>query len=152
MAPDADVPALVGEVCARPDVPAAPPEDDDEAPAGAPAEVGLLAEPDTPLDWPALPPPPPHALRITLLTTRNIENLSSFIIFYSVRKRQKTPAWNGGSPAFLDIARFPQKTALCMKWQLRCWNKPGQRTPGTQSKPIKQAMLFACDGPYDQAM
>ena len=109
MAPDADVPALVGEVCARPDVPAAPPEDDDEAPAGAPAEAGLLAEPDTPLDWPALPPPPPHALRMTLLITTSIETLSSFIIFYSVRKRQKTPAWKGGSSAFLDIAWFRRR-------------------------------------------
>jgi hypothetical protein len=107
IAPDVDVPALVGEVCARPDEPAAPPEDDDEedapeaglpelaepdevpdeAPAGALAEAGLLAEPATPLDCPASPPPPPHALRMTLLTNRNIETLSSFIIFYSERKR-----------------------------------------------------------------
>ena len=56
MAPDADVLALVGEVCARPEVPAALPEDDDdeaepdEALAGALADAGLLAEPETPLD------------------------------------------------------------------------------------------------------
>jgi hypothetical protein len=103
IAPDVDVPALVGEVCARSDEPAAPSEDDapkaglpelakhdevpDEAPAGALAEAGLLDEPATPLDCPASPPPPPHALRMTLLTTRNIETLSSFIIFYSERKR-----------------------------------------------------------------
>lgn len=57
MAPDVDVPALVGEVCPRLD----PPEDigdeagllelaePGEAPAGALAEDGLLAEPETPL-------------------------------------------------------------------------------------------------------
>lgn len=50
MAPDVDVPALVGEVCPRLDPPAAPPDDaGDEAPAGALAEDGLLAEPETPL-------------------------------------------------------------------------------------------------------
>ncbi len=61
MAPDVDVPALVGEVCPRLDPPAAPPDDagdeagllelaePDEAAAGALAEDGLLAEPETPL-------------------------------------------------------------------------------------------------------
>ncbi|WP_206366087.1 hypothetical protein [Caballeronia sp. SBC2] len=60
MAPATDVPCA-GVVAAEVDVPAAPPEDveaeagllelaePDEAPAGALAEAGLLAEPETPL-------------------------------------------------------------------------------------------------------